>query len=516
MEEKNSLEFTLLADLSTRFVNLPANQINAEIEQGLKIITETLHIDRCSVAQISSDKTELRVTHGYSVPGIPSMPDLILSDEQPWYSKKLFQCESIVVSNIENLPLEAVAEREHCCQQGIKSLALIPLVVSGSFLGVVGFSSFSEERQWPDTLVQRLWLIGVVFANALMRKRSEQNLHNAFNEIKELKERLEAENTYLREEVCLQYGHNDFIGNSEIIRTVLNRVEQVGKTDSTVLILGETGTGKELLAQAVHNASQRKKHPMIALNCAALPANLVESELFGHERGAFTGAETKRIGRFELAHGSSLFLDEISEISIEMQAKLLRVLQFKQFERLGGQKMIASDVRIIAATNRDLLESVHSGQFRMDLYYRLNVFPILLPPLRNRREDIPELVHFFVKGYCEKMGKRIKNISRTTMKNLQNYPWPGNIRELKNIIERAMIITSGNTLRIELPEHQIIGNNQIKTLFEVQRKHILKILESTSWRVRGKDGAAETLALKATTLEAKMMKLGIKRPENNV
>ncbi len=527
MEAKTSLEFispsqiqerlrfeTMLADLSTRFVNLPADKINAEIEQGLRIITETLHIDRCSVAQISNDKTELRVTHGYSVPGVPSMPNLILSNEQPWYSKKLFQCESIVVSNIDNLPLDAAAEKEHCRQQGIKSLALIPLVVSGSFLGVVGFSSFSEERQWPDSLVRRLWLIGVVFANALMRKNSEQKLQNAFGEIKELKDRLEAENTYLREEVCLEYGHDDFIGNSGIIRAVLNRVEQVGKTDSTVLILGETGTGKELLAQAVHNASKRKNHPMIAINCAALPANLIESELFGHERGAFTGAETKRIGRFELAHGSSLFLDEIGEISLEMQVKLLRVLQFKQFERLGGQKMIVSDVRIIAATNCDLLQSVHSGQFRMDLYYRLNVFPILLPPLRNRREDIPELVHFFVKGYCEKMGKRIEIISRSTMKNLQNYSWPGNIRELKNIIERAIIITSGNTLRVELPENQITGNNQTKTLFEVQRKHILKTLKSTNWRVRGKNGAAETLALKPTTLEAKMKKLGITRPES--
>jgi formate hydrogenlyase transcriptional activator len=444
---------TMLADLSTRFVNLAADRIDAEIEQGLEIITKTLSIDRCSVAQISSDRTELRVTHGYAVPGIPSMPDLILSDQQPWYSKKLFKCESIVISNIEDLPPEAAAEKAYCRQQGIKSLALIPLVVSNSFLGVVGFSTFNAGRQWPDMLVRRLWLVGVVFANALMRKRSENELHKAFNEIKELKDRFEAENTYLREEVCLQYAHDDFIGESDIIKNVLNRVEQVGNTDTTVLLLGETGTGKELLAQAIHNASQRKNKPMVTLNCAALPADLVESELFGHEKGAFTGALTRRIGRFELADGSSLFLDEIGELSLEMQVKLLRVLQSRQFERLGGEKTITSDVRIIAATNRDLLQSVQAGQFRMDLYYRLNVFPIVVPPLRSRPEDIPELTRFFVKGFCEKMGERIEKISHSTMDKLQNYSWPGNIRELRNIIEWAMIITTGHSLQVELPEH---------------------------------------------------------------
>lgn len=511
---KERLRFeTMLADLSAQFVNLPADQIDAAIIQGLRIITETLNIDRCSVAQINSDRSELRVTHGYALPSIPPMPELILSDQQPWYSKRLFNCESIVLADIEDLPIEAAAEKEYCHQEGIKSLALIPLVISNSFLGVLGFSTFHAKRQWPEMLVRRLWLVGIVFANALMRKRSEQKLHTAFDEIKELKDRLEAENIYLREEVNLQYGQNVLVGESAALRDVLKKLKQVSNTDTTVLLLGETGTGKELLAQTIHHSSSRKKYPLVTINCAALPAELVESEFFGHEKGAFTGAEKKRVGRFELAHKSTLFLDEIGELSLEMQVKLLRVLQSKQFERLGGQKTINSDVRIIAATNRDLLNSVNKGQFRIDLYYRLNVFPISIPPLRERREDIPQLTRFFVKEFSEKMGKRVEKIPRYSMEQLQNYSWPGNIRELKNIIERAMIITPGRSLQVELPEDIRVGQRQVQTLDEMQRNHILKALRVTDWRIRGEKGAAKIVGLKPTTLEARMARLGLKRPD---
>jgi len=345
-----------------------------------------------------------------------------------------------------------------------------------------------------------------------MRKTKEQELLKAFSEIQELKDRLEAENTYLREEISLQYLHEEFIGQSQTIKKVLNLAEQVAKMDTTVLILGETGTGKELLAQAIHNLSHRKKHPKVTVNCAALPANLVESELFGHERGAFTGAENKRIGRFELADGSSLFLDEIGELSLALQVKLLRVLQEKQFERVGGQKTITSDVRVIAATNRNLLQAVDAGEFRTDLYYRLNVFPITIPPLRDRREDIPPLVWFFVRSFCEKMGKHIDSISRSSMDALCNHHWPGNVRELQNAIERAIIITTGNTLQIELPGEQNIYRNQTRTLDDVQKEYILNTLRATQWRIRGKNGAAEILGLKPTTLESRMAKLDIHRP----
>jgi formate hydrogenlyase transcriptional activator len=503
---------TMLSDLSTRFVNLSADQIDQEIEQCLKRIAETLNIDRCSVAQLNNDKTELRVTHAYAASGITPMPGIVLNKQQPWYSQRLFRCESIVMSSIEELPKEAEVEKRHCIEQGIKSSALIPLVVSGKFLGVVGFASLRAERQWPEVLVQRIKLVGVVFANALMRKDSEKKLHRAFNEIKRLKDRLEAENTYLREEVCLQPSDDDLLGDSSVLKAVLKRAKQVANTDSTVLILGETGTGKELLAKAIHNMSQRKKHHMITLNCAALPSNLVESELFGHEKGAFTGADSKRMGRFELANESSLFLDEIGELSLELQAKLLRILQSRKFERLGGGKTIESNVRVIAATNRDLLHSVQIGEFRMDLYYRLNVFPIVIPPLRNRREDIPVLVWHFVRNFSEKMGKRIETISDNSMLALQSYSWPGNVRELKNIIERAMITSSGRTLQIELPEFQTVLSHETSTLLEFEKAHVLKIMKMTDWRVRGRRGAAELLGLKPTTLEARLKKMGIRRP----
>ncbi len=508
------LEFeTLLADISGKFVNLPAEKIDMEIETVLQRIAETLDICRCSVAQFADDRNKLRVTHAYAIPGVTPMPDLILNEQQPWYSHKLFRGEPVVMSSIKELPAEAAVEKAHCLQQGIKSSALIPLVVGGAFLGVAGFACLRSERQWPKVLIQRLNMLGVVFANALIRKNKEQELLQAFSEIQELKERLEAENTYLREEINLQYLHDEFIGASDAVKQVLNQVEQVAKLDTTVLILGETGVGKELVAQAIHNLSRRGNKPKVTVNCAAISANLIESELFGHEKGSFTGADSKRIGRFELAHGSTLFLDEIGELPIDMQVKLLRVLQENKFERVGGRKTIYSDVRLIAATNRDLAKAIDKGEFRLDLYYRLNVFPITIPPLRDRREDIPLLVWHFVKYFCEKMDKSIDNISRSSMNQLCQHDWPGNVRELKNLIERAVIISSGSTLKVELPTAKGLGPNRVRTIAEVQREHILNTLEITRWRIRGKNGAAEILGLKPTTLESRMAKLGIHRAD---
>lgn len=510
---KKRLEFeTLLADISGKFVNLPAARIDMEIETVLQRIAENLDIDRCSVAQFSEDRNKLRVTHAYAVPGVTPMPDLILNEEQPWYSHRLFKCEPVVMSSITELPEEATVEREHCIQQGIKSSALIPLAAGGAFLGVAGFACLRAERQWPEVLIQRLNMLGAVFANALIRKNKEQELLQAFSEIQDLKERLEAENTYLREEISLQYLHHEFIGESNGVKQMLNQVEQVAKLDTTVLILGETGVGKELIAQAIHNLSRRSAQPKVTVNCAAIPDNLIESELFGHERGSFTGADSRRIGRFELAHGSTLFLDEIGEIPIGMQVKLLRVLQENSFERVGGSKTIHSDVRVIAATNRNLRKAIDKGEFRVDLYYRLNVFPITIPPLRERREDIPMLVWYFVKDFCEQMDKSIANISRTSMNQLCHYDWPGNVRELKNVIERAVIISSGATLKIELPKDGGLRPDQARTLDEVQKDYILRTLETTRWRVRGRRGAADILGLKPTTLESRMAKLGIRRP----
>ena len=304
---------------------------------------------------------------------------------------------------------------------------------------------------------------------------------------------------------------NQILGQSDGLKYVLYRVEQVAPHNTTVLILGETGTGKELTADLIHSLSPRKDRPLITVNCAALPANLIESELFGREKGAFTGANTRQVGRFEVAHGSTLCLDEIGELPLELQAKLLRAVQQNEFERLGSSQTIKVDVRIIATTNRNLDEEVRQGRFRQDLYYRLNVFPITVPPLRQRKEDIPILAQAFMERYARKLGKPITSIQKGTMKALQDYPWPGNIRELESVIERAVILCPGPVLqladKLEIPSFpSSVGMN---TLEEVERYQILKILSETRWRIEGKDGAATILGLHPSTLRARMQKLGI-------
>jgi transcriptional regulator with GAF, ATPase, and Fis domain len=344
------------------------------------------------------------------------------------------------------------------------------------------------------------------------RMESEKKLQEAFSEIETLKDQLEKENVYLRKEIELSYSHSDIIGQSKAITGVLAKIEQVASTDATVLLTGETGTGKELFANRIHNLSNRRDRAIVKVNCAALPPNLIESELFGHEKGAFTGAVTKNTGRFEVADGSTLFLDEVGELPPELQSKLLRVLQEGEFQRVGSSKTISVDVRVVAATNQNLLEAVNNGRFREDLYYRLNVFPVNVPPLRERKEDIADLLWFYISEFEQKMDKTIKNISRRDMENLINYPWPGNVRQLRNVIERAMIISTGPDLEIELPG---IRSNQapseMKPIEEVERDHISYILNMTNWRIRGKSGAAEILGLKPTTLESRIKRLGIKR-----
>ncbi|MBF0277404.1 MAG: sigma-54-dependent Fis family transcriptional regulator [SAR324 cluster bacterium] len=336
-------------------------------------------------------------------------------------------------------------------------------------------------------------------------------LQEAYDQIKKLQDRLENENSYLREQIEVRFRHQEIVGESDGLREILLQIEQVAVTDSTVLLLGETGTGKEVLARAVHQLSSRNKRSMITMNCAALPSNLVESELFGHEKGAFTGAVTQKMGRFEVANESTLFLDEIGEMPLELQAKLLRVLQEQKFERLGSSKTREVDVRIIAATNQDLTIAVREGRFREDLYYRLNVFPVAVPPLRQRTGDIPLLVWSFVKEFEKSMGKSIERIPKKSMDAMQAYSWPGNIRELRNVIERAMILSREDTLQITLPRSEVPPPSISMTLEEMERQHILEILEQSNWRVRGQNGASEILGLKPSTLESRMQKLGIRR-----
>jgi formate hydrogenlyase transcriptional activator len=343
-------------------------------------------------------------------------------------------------------------------------------------------------------------------------ERAGEQLQARLAEIGDLKRRLEQENIYLREEITLQHLHEEIIGQSDIMRKVLMKAEQVAKTDSTVLIQGETGTGKELLAREIHKLSGRKDRPLVTVNCASLPPTLIESELFGREKGAYTGALTRMVGRFEVADGSTLFLDEIGELPPEVQSKLLRVLEEGWFERLGSTKPLHVNVRIIAATNRDLARDVGEGRFRKDLFYRLNVFPLMVPPLRERSGDIPRLVWAFVRQFEKRMGKRIDTISRTRMEALQRYSWPGNVRELRNVIEHAMIVTSGKTLVIDLPHLGSSEAPKIRNLEDLERAHILSVQEKSGWRITGSGGAAEVLGLKRTTLQSKMKRLGIRRP----
>lgn len=346
------------------------------------------------------------------------------------------------------------------------------------------------------------------------KTKAAEALQNALSEVERLKNRLQAENIYLQDEIRLEHNFSDIICYGEPFKIVLQKVEQVAATDATVLILGESGTGKELLARAIHSISNRSKRPLVKVNCAALPASLIESELFGHEKGAFTGATSRKTGRFELADGGTIFLDEIGDLPIELQAKLLRVLQDGEFERLGSSATISVDVRVIAATNHELEKEVKINQFRPDLFYRLNVFPIKCPPLRERKEDIPLLVKHFIKKYGNRLGRKIESIPKNVIEQLSDYPWPGNVRELENIIERAVIISHGKNLvlgdwlpKLDLPE----DDGSLISLEDNERRHILAALEKTDWRVSGEKGAARILGINPKTLESRMKKLNISR-----
>lgn len=355
----------------------------------------------------------------------------------------------------------------------------------------------------------------VVFRDITERKQAEQKLKNALSEIKQLKNRLQAENIYLQEQINLNHKFTEILGHSSTLKSVLRQVEQVAPTDTTVLLLGETGTGKELFARALHNLSDRNNRPLVKVNCAALPGNLIESELFGHEKGSFTGANARRTGRFELADEGTIFLDEIGELPLELQAKLLRVIQEGEIERLGDSKTIQINVRVIAATHRDLKKMVAEGQFREDLYYRLSVFPLNIPPLRERKNDISLLVQWFVNKYAQKLGNQINHIPQAVMDNLQHYSWPGNVRELENVIERAVILAPDQTLLIpELQSPDTLKESQNETLLplaDMEKSYIIKVLESIDWQISGEHGAAAILEMHPNTLRSRMNKLGIRR-----
>lgn len=403
-------------------------------------------------------------------------------------------------------------EDEHFLREGIRSVVYLPLITSRKTLGTFQVASRTAHRYSDedlDFLSHVAKQIAMALENAL-----------AYEKVSQLQDRLSKENEYLREEIKSERNVEEIIGKSQAIQAVLEKVKSVAQTGATVLIVGETGTGKELIARAVHDYSHRKHRPLIKVNCAALPSGLVESELFGHEKGAFTGAVTRKIGRFELAHGGTIFLDEIGDIPQDIQAKLLRVLQEQEFERVGGTETKKVDVRVIAATNRQLDEAVTQQTFRADLFYRLNVFPIFVPPLRKRTDDISVLARYFVSRYKRILNKPIAMISPESMKRLIHYPWPGNIRELENVIERAMILCDKPVLDIPVEDAQVPpcgpmpSSDGHKSLEEIERTHILKVLEQTRGVIGGKHGAAEILKVHPNTLRGRLVKLGIKKLED--
>jgi formate hydrogenlyase transcriptional activator len=389
---------------------------------------------------------------------------------------------------------------------GLRSAVSVPMTVKGKIIGTLHAGSRVCGAYGADEASLLLAIaeqVGLAIENLL-----------AYEEIAALKARLEEENVYLQEEVRTEAAFGDVIGQSPQILAVLAGVRKVAKTDSTVLVTGETGTGKELIVRAIHDLSRRKDKLLVKVNCAALPAGVIESELFGHERGAFTGALTRKVGRFELANRGTLFLDEVGDLPLELQAKLLRVLQEGEFERVGGTQTLKVDVRLIAATNRDLERAVAEGRFRADLYYRLNVFPIVIPPLRKRLQDVPRLARHFAMLYASKMGKNVGPLNADVLERLAAYAWPGNVRELQNVIERAVILSPNG--RFELGEFTAApaagsAKSEARSLEDVEREHIVAVLEETGWRVSGDRGAATILGLKRTTLEARMRKLGISR-----
>jgi transcriptional regulator with GAF, ATPase, and Fis domain len=504
-----------LGSLSSRLTAVQATGIDEEAVRALEGLVLELGTDRATFYQIDTEARAVVSQCQWARPGI-ELDSTNAVRELPWYRARILAGETIVVSRLDELPPEAAAERRFAERVGLKSNLTIPLSVGGRLVSVIATGSFAGPRDWSPEVIERVRIVGGVLASAVDRKNRDLELKRSLDEVRVLRDQLAAENDLLRQELSASHGFQEIVGESPALKRTLSRISQVAPTDSTVLLLGETGTGKELLARAIHERSPRSARTMVRVNCAGIPPSLVESELFGHEKGAFTGALATRIGRFELADGGTLFLDEIGDLGLDLQSKLLRVLQEGEFERVGSSQTRKVDVRLVAATHRDLASAVEAGRFRADLYYRLNVFPVRVPPLRERREDIPLLVWWFVQRRQAKLGRHIEKVPRRTMESLAAYPWPGNVRELENVVERALILSPGTTLHLD---DSFSGGEPVgttgrapETIEAVERAHVAAVLDRRGGRIEGPGGAAEVLGLKASTLRSRMKKLGIRRP----
>ncbi|WP_051183220.1 sigma-54 interaction domain-containing protein [Desulfocurvibacter africanus] len=504
----------LLTDLATRLLRAPPAGIERTAAWACRTLLEFFELDRFGLLVLQRNRGSVQIVLSCQAEGVPPIPQHVdIAVRYPWLTRGILSGKALGL-NARDLPLEAAMDRRSCEELGILSLFVIPLLTGQDEEYILAGNSVRHERDWPRELLSRLQLAGEMIVSALRRKRLEEDFTRRAKEFPQLRRSVAQEGSASRQGLLHRHAHVEIVGQSQAIRRVLEQVEQVAATDATVLILGETGTGKELVAKAIHRLSQRSGRPLVTVNCASLPPALIESELFGREKGAYTGALTRMVGRFELANGGTLFLDEIGELPRELQSKLLRVLETGLFERLGSSATQRTDVRILAATNLDLALAVTKGAFRSDLFYRLSVFPIHLPPLRERPEDIPLLVWHFVKGFESSMGKRITDITDESLKRLAGYPWPGNVRELRNIIERAMITTRGALLCIAPAGPASQAPSASWRLDDLERETLLRALEGTGWRIAGSGGAAAALGMKRTTLHSKMKRFGIMRPSN--
>jgi transcriptional regulator with GAF, ATPase, and Fis domain len=503
----------LLADLSARFANVPDDIVETEIADAQQQLIAFLGFDRSSFAEFTADGW-IDVISAVARDGVEPHPRGPVPKIFGWYVNEIRSGRLVVIRSLDDLPAEARDVAEYLRTYGVRSHIGIPLSIGGRVVALIAFAAFHATRPWPEDSIRRLKIVGEVFSQTLARKRESHKLKEALEENRRLKERLEKENAYLRQNAQVRSVHG-LASRSPRFKTTIEQVRQVAPTEATVLLLGETGTGKEVLAQAIHDLTSRRDRPMIKVSCAALPSTLIDAELFGREKGAYTGALARQAGRFEIAHGSTIFLDEIGELPLDLQPKLLRVLQEGEFERVGSTRTIKVDARVIAATNRQLSRAVAEGRFREDLFYRLNVFPIDVPPLRDRREDIEMLAWAFIKEFSQSIGKPIERIADQSLAAMQAYPWPGNIRELRNMVERAIILARGPTLHLTLSAEQLLSPKPApthETLGQTERAHIKEMLERCGWRIRGAGGAAERLGIKPTTLESRMKKLGVARP----
>jgi len=500
--------------LTKRFSELAATEIGGEIPPALRRISEHLDMDRCTFWELSEDATEMNPRYHYTAPGYADDSMTLTKKTSPWLFEKGLNKPYLNFARLEDLPPEAAADKSTLEKKGMKSALLFPYHIGGRTIAGMTFDSMKEERTFSEDFISLAKLLGEIIAGAFYRMRMEERYEEMRKKLAEASTDAGIGEFPLRAETEDEFAYADIVGRCTAMKFIYSRMEQIAPTDSAVLILGETGTGKGVIARTIHDLSLRQKKRMIVVNCAALPQNLIESELFGREKGAFTGSDSRQIGRFELADQGSLMLDEIADLPLELQAKLLRVIQDGEFERLGSSETLKVDVRIFAVTSKDLKKEVAERRFRQDLYYRLNVFPIVMPPLRERKEDIPLLAEHFLKKFSHKMQKDVRSIPQGIIEDLVSYSWPGNVRELEHVIERAVIVTTGTRLRLaeKLVESGVDGVEEpfITNMAEMEKRHILKVLEKTDWRIEGPKGAAILLGLHPNTLRGRMQKLGIR------